>query len=77
MSRIVHVEVDPHRGDDFDALYDSTRAFVAMSGASFEVVLRSQDAPRVSSASNRLFAMTRLASPNRLKSCASFFARPL
>ena len=72
--RHLHAEIGPHRGDDFDALYGSTRAFVATSGSLFEAVLRSQDPPRVSSASNRLFAITRLASPN---SCASFFARPL
>jgi hypothetical protein len=36
-----------------------------------------QDAPRVSSAINRLLASTRFARPNRLKSCASFLANPL
>jgi hypothetical protein len=52
---------------------DRTAAFKAPFGA----VLRAQDAPRVSMANNCLLAMTRLTSPNRLNSCASFLARPL
>ncbi len=36
-----------------------------------------QDSPRERATSNDLLAMTRLASPNRLNSCASFFARLL
>ena len=50
----------------------SRRAFSASCEATFEV----QDAPRASATSNFL-AMTRLANPNRLNSCASFFASPL
>ena len=73
----LHAEIGPYGDDDFGSLYGGTRGSAARSGASFEAVLRSQDAPRVSSASNCLFAMTRLASPNRLNSCASFFAKPL
>ena len=42
--------------------------------ASFEAVFRVQDAPRPWSSNSRLLAITRLASPNRLNNCASFFA---
>jgi len=49
------------------------RAFCASCEATFDV----QDVPRACATSNDLLAMTRFASPNRLNSCASFFARPL
>ena len=45
--------------------------------ASFEVNFRVQDAPRASRANSDLLAMTRLARPNKLNSCASFLASPL
>ena len=41
------------------------------------VAFHSQDTPRAGSANSRRLAMTRLARPNRLNNCASFFARPL
>ena len=77
MNHIVHAEIGLHRGGDFDAFHGSAKAVIATFGASIEAVLRNQDAPRVSSASSRRLAMTRLAKPNRLNSCASFFASPL
>jgi hypothetical protein len=42
-----------------------------------EATLGPQDAPRASIANSRLLAITRLASPNRLNSCASFLTSPL
>jgi len=45
--------------------------------APFGGVSRAQDAPRAWIASNCLLAMTRLARPNRLNSCAWFLAKPL
>lgn len=50
MSHIVHAKVGPHRGDNFDALNGSAKVFAATLEATFDAVLRSQDAPRVSSA---------------------------
>jgi hypothetical protein len=77
MNHIVRAEVGVSCRADSDALDGSARAFSAAFEAPFEAVLHSQDAPRVSSATSCLFAMTRLAKPSRLNSCASFFARPL
>jgi hypothetical protein len=57
----------------FAAANLARRAF----GAPFEAFLRVQDAPRVSSASSDLLAITKFASPNRLNSCAVFLASPL
>ena len=45
--------------------------------ACLEAIAAFQDAPRPASRSSGLLAMTRLASPNRLNNCASFFASPL
>ena len=45
--------------------------------ASFEATCAVQDAPRAATRRSGLLAMTRLASANRLNSCASFLARPL
>lgn len=45
--------------------------------ASFEAAISVRDAPRAAVRSSDRLAMTKLASPNRLNSCASFFARPL
>lgn len=77
MSPIRHGELGSRCGVRFDALSGRTQARVAVLEASFEAVLRAQDAPRVSSANNRRLAMTMLANPNRLNSCASFLAKPL
>jgi hypothetical protein len=43
--------------------------------ASCEAISRVQDVPRACRGNSGLLAMTRLAKPNRLKSCAWFFAR--
>ncbi len=48
-------------------------AFRAHPGA----IWRSQETPRAWRSSSDLLAITRLASPNRLNSCASFLAMPL
>ena len=42
-----------------------------------EVALGAQDAPRALRVNSDLLAITKLAKPNRLNSCASFLARPL
>ena len=55
------------------AVGPASRALCTSCEATFDV----QDAPRPRAISSDLLAMTRLASPNRLNSCASFFARPL
>lgn len=55
------------------AVRSARRAFCASCEATFGV----QDAPRPAACSNDLLAMTRLASPNRLNSCASFLTSPL
>ena len=47
------------------------------SRASCEATSAVQDAPRAATRASDLLAMTRLASPNRLNNCASFFAKPL
>jgi hypothetical protein len=57
----------------FDAANRARRAF----GAPVEAVLRVQDAPRALRASKDRLAIRRLASPNRLNSCAVFLASPL
>ena len=54
-----------------------TRVSAGRFGAFFAVLLRVQNAPWECMASSCLFAMTRLARPNKVKSCASFFANPL
>ena len=77
MDLVPLAELVSRRSGAFEGLKGSSRACFAASDASFEAALRSQDAPRVSGVSIRRLAMTRLASPNRLNSCASFFARPL
>ena len=53
------------------------RSFFASVLTSSEATFRSQDASRACAANNDLLAMTRLARPNRLNSCALFFAKPL
>ena len=45
--------------------------------ASSEAIFCVQDEPRPAACINDLLAMTKLASPNRLNNCASFFAKPL
>ena len=50
---------------------------IAAFEAPFGATSGAQDAPRAWIANSCLLAMTRLASPNRLNSCASFLARPL
>lgn len=77
MSVTAGVEPMQRHDDIADAMNRAVRGPIAVFGASFEAVLRPQDAPRARSASNCRLAMTMLASPNRLNSCASFLARPL
>lgn len=62
-----------HECDRVCAMKAHWRAFRAFEDTTFDV----QDAPRAAARSNDLLAMTRLASPNRMNSCAWFFARPL
>jgi len=77
MSHTARVEPKQRDVGIADAMHGAVRGLAAVFGASFEAALRAQDAPRAWSAINRLLAMTRLASPNRLNSCASFLASPL
>lgn len=77
MSLAARTEPHDREGDPVKAAVGRAMARCEAFQASFDAVSRSQDAPRVSSANNLFFAMTRLASPNRLNSCASFLARPL
>ena len=77
MSRIACDGLNSDNDSCFDARGGGIRGFAAAFEASFEAVSHLQDAPRASSASNRLLAITMLAKPKRLQSCAAFFARPL
>jgi hypothetical protein len=77
MKVMARVEPMQRHGDIADAVNHAVRGLAAVSEASFEAVLRAQDAPRAWSANNCRFAMTMLASPNGLNSCASFLAMPL
>ena len=77
MSTVTRTETRGSRDDGTNVIDDGERGLAPMFEASFEATLRDQDAPRAWSANNGLLAMTRLASPNRLSSCASFLARPL
>ena len=77
MSRTARVELTKRCDDLKRACHGGVRGLTEVFEASFEATLRDQDAPRALSANSGLLAMTRLASPNRLNSCASFLARPL
>ena len=63
------------------SLHDGYRAAIERPDGPFEalrgLLSRSQETPRASSVNNRFLAMTRLARPNRLNSCAPFLASPL
>ena len=77
MSITARVEPKQRDVEVADAMDGAARCLRAVFEASFEAALRAQEAPRACRAINCLLAMTRLAKPNRLNSCASFFARPL
>lgn len=77
MSAVARVEPMQRHDDIAYAVNHAVRGLTAMSEASFKAVLRAQDAPRAWSDNNCRLAMTMLASPNRLNSCASFLASPL
>lgn len=77
MSVTARVELEQRDVESADAMNGAARGLKAVFEASFEAALRAQDAPRACRASSRLLAMTRLAKPNRLNSCASFLAMPL
>ena len=77
MSTVSRIETRRSRDDGTNVIGDGERGLAPVFEASFEATLRDQDAPRAWSAINCLLAMTRLASANKLNSCASFLARPL
>ena len=49
----------------------------ALFAALCKAVLHAQETPRAWRFNNDLLAITKLAKPNRLNSCASFLAKPL
>lgn len=67
---------DNDRGVDASA-EESHEAVFERFAAFFKAQCRVQDALRAWIANNCLLAMTMLARPNRLNSCASFLASPL
>ena len=77
MSTEARIETRRGRDDGTNVIGNDERSLAAVFEASFEAVSLAQDAPRAWSAINCLLAMTRLASANKLNSCASFLARPL
>jgi len=77
MSTVTRTETRRRRDGGTNVIDDGQRGLAPMFEASFDATLRDQDAPRAWSANSGLLEMTRLASPNRLNSCASFLARPL
>ena len=77
MTTFVHAKSAKRSGRLAEARDRQIGGRAAAFEAPFGAVLGVQDAPRASMASKCLLAMTRLASPNRLKSCASFLAKPL
>ena len=77
MSTVTRTETKRSRDDGTNVIDDGERGLTPVFEASFDATLRDQDAPRPWSANSGLLAMTRLASPNKLNSCASFLARPL
>jgi hypothetical protein len=77
MSAAARIESSQRCGIGANAFHRGTRGQSDVFEASFEAVSGLQDGPRASMASNRLLAITMLARPNRLNSCASFLASPL
>jgi hypothetical protein len=70
-------KLDPPRRMPHDTRERTGKPAGEALGGLLRPVSHSQDAPRPSSASSRLLAITRLAKPNRLNSCAWFLASPL
>ena len=77
MSITTRIWAKRRREDVKSAMNHRARGCAAAFEASFEAALRVQDAPRAWSAISCLLAMTRLAKASKLKSCASFLAKPL
>lgn len=77
MTRAARIDGQRRRGSRAKAAGRAVRRPAMRFEGSFEAALLDQDAPRAWIASNCFLAMTRLARPNRLNSCASFLARPL
>jgi hypothetical protein len=77
MSEITRHDDGSHHCDRAGALDRRARRIAAVFEAPFGVALRAQDTPRAWIANNCRLTTTRLAKPNRLNSCAVFFARPL
>ena len=77
MSSAARDEVTKQCDDRARACHGGVRGLTEVFEAPFEAVFGLQDAPRAWIANNGLLAMTRLASPNRLNSCASFLPKPL
>lgn len=74
MSLMARVKPMRRSTDAIEPFKGPARSRAAVFEASFEAILRAQDAPRACSAINCVLAMTRLARPNRLNSCAAFLA---
>jgi predicted secreted protein len=77
MSAAARIESSQRCDIGANAFHHAARGQAEVFEASFEAVFYLQDGPRASMASRRLLAITMLARPNRLNSCAAFLARPL
>jgi hypothetical protein len=77
MSFVGRIDVSQSDFAPSNAESDLSNARNELFGAPLGAFWRSQETPRAWRSNNDLLAITRLASPKRLNSCASFLAMPL